>query len=251
MGKQPGGFWFDDDPEWEVLRRRANNEPVPKRLKKSVEPKIRRDPRPTAPPVKPDKKEVVVSIKLAVPKLRVPEWTRRYRHKILYIGVGLLGLVGLSVLGVKTFMPNKAGTDSKPTSAAEQARSDFQPLLPLPNATNADGQTQKQDYRYDEQRKLLGYSTEYNGANMVISQQPVPDNLKSDRDALKKVADSIGAKDQISTQKGMAYVATNDQSKEQTAVIITDGVLLFVRSNKKLDTDEWQFYLNQLRPSSD
>jgi len=249
MGKQPGGFWFDDDPEWEILRRRTNNEPVPRHLKKSVEPpKIRREPRTTT-PVKADKKEVVVSIKLAIPKLRLPDMSRVYAHKkMLYIGSAAVGVFGLSILGFKVFGSGKADGDPKPTSATAQAQQDFQPLLPLPNATSADGQAQKQDYRYDEQRQLLGYSTEYNGSSMTVSQQPIPENLKSDRDALKKVADSIGAKDSISTQKGTSYIATNE-NKEQTAVVINNGVLVFIRANKQLDTDEWQFYINQLRPS--
>jgi hypothetical protein len=64
------------------------------------------------------------------------------------------------------------------------------------------------------------------------------------------VAGSVNANTPLETQKGTAYIATDEETKAQIAVFATDNVLVFIRTDKQLDEDEWKFYINQLNPSS-
>ena len=266
MGKG-SDFWLDD-PEWELLRRKAENRSVSKKIKRNqqtrpLKPMLelpREEPRAEV-TKQIAEKEVVLSLKLKLPRVRLPNlrqllrllYNRFYvletRYKVaLWAGAGLLCL--FSVIGVvKPFKNNNASTNDEPASAQEQAKAEFNPLVPLENLTDANGAQSKPEFKYDKEKKVLGYVAGYNGANLTISQQQLPKELKSDPAKLMATADSIKADKRVDTQKGTAYIATDEKTKAQTAVFATDDVLVFVRSNKSLDDDEWQMYINQLNPA--
>lgn len=250
MGNKIPGSWFDD-PEWEMLRRRADRQPVPRRLKKAAEPpKIRTEPKASSRKVEANDKEVTVSLKLTVPKLRLPDVRAFYgkNKRYVYAGAASVAVVVMVVFGANLLLGKDKGDDGSVAGATDLAGQAFNPLLPLPNATSADGQKQEPEHRYDQERKVLGFGASYNNAELVLSQQPVPDNFKTDKDALKKLAESMGATEAIATQKGDAYIGSNSKTGEQRAVFKTDEVLVFIVASKKLDPDEWQFYINQLQP---
>ena len=257
MGNKIPSSWFDD-PEWELLRRKAENRPIPKKLKQEV---AAQRPQPKAPREQPraqahrevTDKEVVVNLKIALPKLGLPNPKELYRRRKKAINLAAVALVTviLVLTGGKYFTRQRQlAEDKEPKSPTEQAQTSFNPLVPLTNVKSADGSAaQPPDYQYDQTKKVLAYTTEYNGANLTISQQALPEKFTKSSGGLQTVAKSINATDSIDTQKGTAYVATDDEGKSQTAVFATDEVLVFVRANKRLDNDEWQFYINQLNPS--
>jgi hypothetical protein len=256
MGKKIPGAWFDD-PEWEMLRRKAENRPVPKKLKQQVaaqRPSLKsrgETPRAQASREVTDK-EVVVNVKLAIPKVRPPnvkKLVRAHRKRLLIAG-GVLLSVGLIFGGLKLFSNWKQAEEAKkPANPVEQAQEAFNPLVPLENLTDGTGkQVAKPEFKYDEEKKVLGFVTDYNEAKLTISQQPLPDQLKTHPGQLEGIARSVGATLPFETQKGRAYVATDDKLKSQIVVFATQEVMVFVRSNKELDNDEWTFYINQLTP---
>lgn len=255
MGKKIPAYWFDD-PEWEVLRRRTNNEPIPKALRQRATSKPRR---PTLPSAEPraqlgkevTEKEVVVNLKFKLPKLRLAFLKQRYRlhKKTILVGLGAFASV-LIVFGIfKTMSARQTGSkEVRQLSAEEQAQTTFNPLVPLENLTDESGKQATPEYRYDQAKKVLGYTTQYNNAVLTISQQQLPETFKSSPGELARVAKNIQANTSVETQKGLVYVATDEASQAQTAVFTTDDVLIFVRSDKKLDETEWKFYVNQLQP---
>jgi hypothetical protein len=263
MGKKD--FWLDD-PEWEILRRRAEKRPVPKKLKQQARPQPKlRLPReePRAEVTKQvAEKEVVVNLRFRMPrfKLGVKQRFRRLRRRWLLLAARKKKMVitGAVVIclsggfGVVSML--KGGGQNSPGSgptvtAQQQAEADFNPLVPLANLTDANGQQSKPDFKYDKEKKVLGYVAEFNGAQLTISQQHAPEGLKSNPAKLMSLAESLKATTPMDTQKGTAYIATDEKSKAQVAVFTTDDVLVFVRSSKSLDEDEWQTYINQLKPS--
>lgn len=254
MGKIPSN-WLDD-PEWEMLRRKAENRPVPKQLKQKVaaqrpQVRTRREEQRAQANIQDTEKEVVVNLKIAVPKIKPPDFRELYRvHRArIRIFIGTMGVAMLLVFGFSYFRGHKAQeVAGQPDSAEEQARAAFNPLVPLNNFPGASGDRQKPEFKFDQEKKVLGYMTKYNDTAMTISQQALPEQLKSDRSTLGSVAKSIGAAIRLETQKGVAYIATDQKTLTQTALFATDEVLVFIRTDKKLDNESWKFYINQLNP---
>jgi hypothetical protein len=257
MGNKIPASWFDD-PEWEVLRRRAEKRPIPKSLKQQVKPQARprssrQEPR-TRVKLEDTDKEVVLNLKIAVPKFKLPnarQFYARHRAGVFKATGAALGLV-VTLLALKLISGRQTasqGVAQKPTSAKEQAKAAFNPLVPLDNLADATGKQAQPEFRYDAEKKVLGYATEYNDTHLTISQQAVPEKFKSNPAELMSVASSIKAETRLETQKGTAFLAKDPKSGAQTAVFATKEVLVFIRSDKELDGDEWQFYINQLNPS--
>lgn len=249
-------FWLDD-PEWEMLRRKAERRPIPKKLRQQAKPvpKLRLPPK--AP--RAEEKEVVVNLKLRLPQFKLPKKAFRHiktrlqalelkRHPALMAGAAVIVAVGLFGL-FSVLAKDPALVSDTPKNAQQQAEADFDPLVPLENLADASGKQSKPEFKYDQEKKVLGYVAEFNTANLTISQQQVPEDFKSNPAKLMSVADSIKASKHIETQKGTAYIATDDKTKAQMAVFATDDVLVFIRSNKQLDEDEWKLYINQLNPA--
>jgi hypothetical protein len=253
MGKLPAS-WLDD-PEWEMLRRKAEKRHIPRELKRKVaaqkpQAKTRRE-EPRARANREDtEKEVVVNLKLAIPKVKPPDFKRLYQaRKRQIIKVGSLALVVIAVFGIFNLISarKRAEEAKKPVAPEEQAQQSFNPLVPLDGLTDAAGKKiATPEFKYDEEKKVLGYVSDYNGAKLTVSQQALPGQLKIHPGQLEGIARSVNANIPIETQKGKAYLATDDETKTQVAVFATDNVLVFVRSTKTLDNDDWKFYINQL-----
>lgn len=249
MGKG-NNFWLDD-PEWELLRRRAEKRPVSKQLRQRAQ---QASPRPKLPPLSPraqtsksiGDKEVTLNLKLTVPKVRLPDALRFYRqHRKIFVIMActlaacVLALGTLRVVGSRG--KSGAATDGAGVKSAEkQAQAEFNPLVPL--ATQP-------EFKYDSEKKVLGYMSDFQGVSMTISQQALPDSLKSGQTNILTIAQSIKADRSIDTQNGITYLATDQKTKTQTALFSAKDVLVFVRASKTLDDEDWRQYINQFNPS--
>jgi len=251
--------WFDNDPEWEMLRHKADNRPVSKSLKQQVadqRPRIatrREQPRAQATREDSDK-EVIVHFKVALPRVKLPNPKHLYKthRKALFVVVGGVVCLVLAAGALQLALIKRSwlsGEVAGPASAEEQAKAAFNPLIPLENLKDAMGKQSEPEYSYDKDKKVLGYTAEYNGAVVTVSQQGLPEKLKTSPGELAYVAQSIRATELVETQKGTAYIATEEKSGAQTAVFATKEAMVFIRTNKKLDREEWKFYINQLNPS--
>lgn len=259
MGKRDD-FWLDD-PEWDLLRRRAEKRPVPKELKERVREQTRSSngqqdrTSPEHHVVPREQKEVVLNFKLSVPRLSVPKkkiLTIYSSNKKRFLIAGVLMLVvagGVFFIRRPDTGGQVAGDHSNPSEAAQDAaQANFNPLVPLENLKDDSGKQSKPEFRYDKNKQVLGFSSEYNASQLTVSQQKLPEDFKSDETKFMSVAMSFGAEEPLQTQKGTAYLASDTKTKTQTAIFKTDEVLVFIRSSKELDTEEWTFYINQLNP---
>lgn len=256
MANKIPSSWFEDDPEWELLRHKAEKRPVSKDLKQKVAAQhLKRRPRRDQPRAAVNKEstddEVVVNLKLAVPRLKPPDLRKFYRQHKKHL-LGAAGIAGFTLVLIGTFKAidiyRTSHKTNKPASAEERATQSFNPLIPLENLKDAAGDQVEPEYAFDDEKKVLGYSTEYNGAVLTLSQQALPEKLKSNQGELALLAQSIGAGRTLDTQKGTAYISAGSKDKTQRAVFATDEVLVFIQASKVLDDDEWKFYINQLNP---
>lgn len=243
--------WFDDDPEWELLRRKAEKQRISKELRQRIstqQPRAQDQPRVRA-GKEVSENEVVLSLKLAVPKMQPPDVRRLYatHHRKLYIALASLCsvvLLGATYMVVGDYLQAKKGQKTALTPE-QRAKQSFNPLIPIDTK-----QSGSADYVYDDTKKVLGYTTDYNGVALTVSQQPLPDKVKHDPSELAAIAQSLGTAKSIDTQKGAAYIVTYQETATQVAVFATKEVLVFLKSNQALDDADWEYYINQLTPES-
>lgn len=260
MGKKDNKLWLDD-PEWEMLLRKSHKRPISSNLKKRVaDQKHQRQSRPPSPvPAEPraktersdTDKEVVVNFKFAIPKVKLPNFKKIISaNKTKILGAAYVVMVAAGLFGAYKFYASQQTADAPkaPTNPVEQAEAKFTPLVPLKNLADLDGKKSKPEFRYDEEKKTLAYVMTFNGANLLVSQQALPEQLEINPGQLEGIARSINANVPIDTQKGKAYLGTDEETKTQVAVFATKEVLVFMRSNIKLSNDIWEFYINQLSP---
>lgn len=249
--------WFDDDPEWQALRQRAEGQPVSKDLKsrmkyaKSVvnrQPPIKRkhESKSSADNSNRSSEEVVLNFKIALPKIKAPDIKAIYAdNRRLFTRSGLM-IASLLIIfgGLYGFQKWSNSRYEGRTLAGVTATQgvDFKPILPL-EAVSGESDI---EIRRDPEKQTLNYSSEFNGAVLTVSQQALPEDFKKNPDQLAYVAKQLRADNPIQTQKGFVYVATDEESKTQTAIFNTKDALVFIRANAKLDNEDWKFYINQL-----
>jgi len=254
MGKSKlPSFWLDDTG-WGLPHRSVNNIPIESEQPAATRP--RRDEAlasdtSAAPVIKKEAgQEMVVSLHLSLPKIRLPQFGRLYRahKKRVLAGVGVVAMLGVITTGGNYIMQRRqAIVDNTPKTAVEQAlaQAHFTPLVPLDAASeNSEART---SYKYDAEKQVLGYSTQVTNATITVSQQQLPAQFQTPAE-LAKLAQSINASDSIETQNGTAYIATDPKTNYQTALFATKEVLVFLRSNQRVDAEDWRVFINQLNP---
>lgn len=247
--------WLDDDPEWELLRRKAEKLPISKPLKREIathqtqragaeHPRFK-----TQTGVERSEKEMIVNVKIAFPKVKIPNIKEIYtNHKIkIHKTIGVVAIVAVLAAAPTMFsVLNNNTTEVKGTSVRDQAS--FTPLIPIGSKT-VGNEKSKLEYTFDNEKNVLGYSTEYNGAVMTVSQQQLPEKVKNNPGELGYIAKSIRAENQLQTQNGLVYLADDINTKTQTVLFSKNNLLIFINANNRLDSSEWIFFINQLIPS--
>lgn len=200
-----------------------------------------------------------LSIQISMPSFRRPTWLPYMRH-LPWRQIRSYAVVGVTcvVLAIGTraaleFLPHKTG--SKPqdvkgastTNTGPDATPTYAPIVPESKkdlATPGQGKGS-----FDAARQMYVYSDTLNGANLVVSQQPVPKEVTADAGQFAKIAASVGAKQSFATAFGEAYMSQKEESGEQIVVFAYQERLLFIRSDKRFDSESWKFYIESLRKS--
>lgn len=189
-------------------------------------------------PPEPEIEKQVIAFEIKVPKVKLPELPYK---KIGYYCAG--GLTTVAIV-VGSFVGIKHLTKKPTDKGSKQLTPDFKVVTPLdkPDLGKVQGATST----YDPDKHVLSYTDSFFGADFTVSQQPLPDNLKNNPDAISNIASNLGSKASLETQQGTVYIATNPKTKQQTAVFATPKILLFIRSSSPVDDTVWQDYINKL-----
>lgn len=135
-----------------------------------------------------------------------------------------------------------AKTPASQTTAAVRTEPAYRPLVPSAETVSAT--------RYDGKRDLVSYTTTFSGVRITVSQQGLPAGFAKDPASLQKAADSIKATKRIETARGIVYVAEDDSAGNQMAVFAGEDVLLFIRTDTRLDEASWKSFVELLRSKS-
>jgi hypothetical protein len=152
--------------------------------------------------------------------------------------VPVVGLVLITVIVGLQHKPAHVAAP-QPTVAAQRTKADFEVLTPKAEQAAAT--------KYDGKRNLATYTTTFSGVRLTVSQQPLPAHFKTDKLALKKVADSTNAKQLMDTKHGPLYVATNQEAGDQLALFAADKVLLMIHTDRAMDEASWKSFIEQLK----
>lgn len=93
-------------------------------------------------------------------------------------------------------------------------------------------------------QKIVTYQDSFAGSSLTITQQKLPDNLKSDPHAITKT-DQFKSAVPLDTPKGKLYIVTNTTGQQWAAMAYGD-LLMFFQTNKTIDPDNWYKYISGL-----
>lgn len=184
---------------------------------------------------KTSEKEVVLKLRIGLPRFeRIKQFTSDHTSKLIITGciVGLVAIVG----GITFYY--QRNSDSGTPSPTAQASTHFTPLL-----HESDDEPQ---YRFDSDTNVLSFHTQYNNVTLTVSQQPAPETFQSDPEEVSQIARNLNAEDSFESNKGMVYIASDEESDSQTVFFATDETLIFIRAHRSLTTEEWRQYINDL-----
>lgn len=184
-----------------------------------------------------------VSIQISLPKLpkiRV-QWRQLRYYVVLFASCLVLAIGVRASLGLF----NKNNDKPAVQGASTEKSPTYKPVYPEDKKDSIASDSAKS--AYDPQRKLYAYKDIYLGAQLTISQQPLPEAFKKNPADIVKAADSINAKEKFETAFGTAYKGYDEKTAVERVVFAYRDLLVFIQSNKKFDADTWKLYIESLR----
>jgi hypothetical protein len=190
-----------------------------------------------------------IAITVQIPSLRqakaaTAEKIAKPGGKRKLAGLLMVPVIAALVVAGLILMPHfKHGPAAvKTVEAATRTEPDYKPLVLADQKLTTES--------YDGKRNMVGYTTNFSGVRVTVSEQSLPANFTRDPASLFRAADSIGAKQHIDTAYGTVYVATRDIDSSQMAVFAGKNVLVFIHTDKKMDDVSWKSFVEQLTEKS-
>jgi hypothetical protein len=235
------GVW--DDPEWQRLRKRINSRTSSRATPTVNNAAIAKDTTDAIKAVKkPDNgpesiKRLNLNLAITIPKLDYFK-----KRKKLVLSLAGITVVGLASLGIYRLADKPADSDITDVLGENVIDPEFDTVLP-------DGKkesTEENKIGYDAQRKVASFRDNIGGVPITVSQQPLPEQLKSNPDEeVKKIAEGFSAYNVISESNPKAYLG-NDVKGPQTVIFHKKGLLIFILSDRQIDKDLWAEYITKL-----
>lgn len=168
-----------------------------------------------------------------------PDADRRNRHILLAI-IGAVLLVAVLAVGLYLLRPRPA------IPQAVQSRLTFTPYVVRPGGAIS---VDRQSYKYDPAEQGLSFvATGPKVGRLVVSEQPTPQQFIDIPDVYNKLVDGLNRYSVFDNQLGTVYLTKpKNQPSGQTAVLNSNGVLMFVRSEKDLSDGQWRVAFSSFR----
>ncbi len=151
------------------------------------------------------------------------------------VAIGALGFASKVVFG-RYFSPKQSSS----VLSNSAIKADFKPLIP----EGREEQITVNALKYDNQHGVITYNDKFNNADLTVSQQKLPEDLKGE-EVLKNFASSFNATEVIDTIRGKIYVSSNEDGG-QVAVMRYGELLIFFQASSKLNILQWVDYTGSL-----
>lgn len=180
----------------------------------------------------------------AMPKFNRPKFKVRKKvtigKKLVIVGsfIGVLAIVGF---GATQVLP---GSKGKPAGQVQGATASAQkPDFDIITSPT----TPTQQVKFDGEKKVAQFPDKVGDTTVVVSQQQLPDNFKSDpENEVKKLAEGFSATDVLTGGDQIAYLGTSAKGA-QTVVLQKNGLLIFLFSTESIGKDVWSDYIATLK----
>lgn len=116
----------------------------------------------------------------------------------------------------------------------------------LPNGRTATELGGWQRVSPTDSEPVYAYTDSIEGVEISVSQQPLPENFKSNPDArVKELAKSYSAETEVKAGATTAYVGTSSQGP-QSIIFVKAGLLVLIKSQNELSQDALSQYIQSL-----
>jgi hypothetical protein len=190
-------------------------------------------------------KTVNISINFGKPSwLRLPSNAKiraLARNKLVILSVAAIVVVSIS--GVTYYFLSR----EKPAqpAAAPLDKLEYQTVVPKDKSIQQLGGWQR--VSPPNTTPVFAYGDTIDGVKISVSQQPLPDSFIEGTDAqLDALAKSFGATDEIKATGIKVYIGTSAKGP-QSAILIKNGLLILIKSEKKIDDQSWAKYAESLK----
>lgn len=148
---------------------------------------------------------------------------------------GIAGVILIAVLSIIVYGKVTASSDGVPKAITSQLTSAL--IMPDTSTTTID----ETSYKYDPSSKLFSYTAVYADSHLVFSEQPAPESFTDIPEAYQKVLESMNNYSSFDSTIGTVHLTKPPNSAgKQTAVLNAKGTLLFAKSDRNLDSDQWR-----------
>jgi hypothetical protein len=134
--------------------------------------------------------------------------------------------------------------NSSPISVSIQKQLSFIPFVTAP--TSFDPVGQPYSIKYDKSAQVLSYDIKYAGQQEVVSQQATPQSFNDIPQVYSQLIAKMQGQSSFSTPAGTVNITyPTEYNGTQTAVMNSEGVLMFVRPTKNMSDSQWQKLFDQ------
>lgn len=259
----PKNYLLSEDNEWENLQKTVKSDQDSK--KRNYNPFSKKSSAFDELPEE-DLRKVEVNIKLSLPKVDVARFKGLHtiiswfpkqfsrikipnKNRTLIVGVASLLLITLGIVAVNKYLLNNNN------SGAEVAGSSKVVGQEVPTPTNdptfsivkpQGRDLPKEKIIFDPRRKFAKFEDEINGVPISVSQQPLPEGIKSDPvSGTSKLAKDFGAAEEI-TVDGTRINYGQDEKGQQTVILTKNGLLIFILTSAQTDKEGLKIYAGNL-----
>lgn len=169
--------------------------------------------------------------------------TQRIQHAAI-----ILGLIMLCFIAGQTFSrkPHPSQTAQSGTSATlPKETPSFSAILPSgKSATDYGGWTRVSP---SDRNAVYAYTDTIDGTSIIVSEQPLPDDFKSDPDgSVQKLAESFSADRTLSAGDYTVYIGKSAKGP-QSLIFTTHSLLVLIKSSATVSDDHWVRYIKSLQ----
>lgn len=204
---------------------------------------------------KADREEArTVEINIALPSLTAIRTRLKTRKKIprkALVAVCISGVVAIAVYGGYYFATGRpqsvTGTTqtSTPATKLQQGTPNYQTILPA-NKTIEDlgGWTRVSP---PHSNPVFAYVDHIDGTPINVSQQPLPDEFKSEAaQQVEQLALGYKANEKITVGSVSVHIGTSAKGP-QSVIFNKDNLLVLIKSGARIDNSKWVTYINSLQ----
>ena len=176
---------------------------------------------------------------IKLPPVQIPKIKMNRRLALAAI-LAIIILFGLSKLLSKKPKSAATLTANKTTTQTNTAELKFDAVEPTGSKNNV-------KLVPFADRSGASYVDKIGTVQITVSQQPLPEKFKASPDAeIERLAKQYYATEKIVVDQTIAFLG-NSEKGPQTVILQKNGLLIFIKSEKKIDTTAWAAYLATLQ----